>query len=280
MSDIDEDVQQPGAPAPPPTGEAIPSTSPGAGPDTADSEGYDESRITVLEGLSAVRKRPAMYIGGTGHSGLHHLVYEVVDNAIDEAMVGACNNILVKLNADGSCTVVDDGRGIPVGPMQHENPKLNGKPALEIVMTVLHSGGKFDRDSYKVSGGLHGVGVSVVNALAEWLEVEVKRDGHVHMMRFERGEVVKPLQEVGETSKTGTRVEFMPDPEVFPDVELKLETLVSRLRELAYLNDGLRIQVVDERAGKELEFCFGDGLREFVTYLRGGAEPLHKDVIC
>ncbi|MCH7812424.1 MAG: DNA gyrase subunit B [Planctomycetes bacterium] len=280
MSDIDQDVHQPGAAAPPPAGEAVPAASQGTVPDASGSEGYDESRITVLEGLSAVRKRPAMYIGGTGHSGLHHLVYEVVDNAIDEAMEGFCNNILVKLNADGSCTVVDDGRGIPVGPMQHENPKLNGKPALEIVMTVLHSGGKFDRHSYKVSGGLHGVGVSVVNALAEWLEVEVKRDGHVYTMRFERGEVVKPLQEVGETSKTGTRVEFMPDPEIFPDVEFKLDTLVSRLRELAYLNDGLHIRVVDERAGKELEFCFADGLREFVTYLRGGAEPLHKDVIC
>jgi len=246
----------------------------------ARGDAYDESHITVLEGLSAVRQRPAMYIGGTGHSGLHHLVYEAVDNAIDEAMAGYCKNILVKLNADGSCTVVDDGRGIPVGPMRHENPKLDGRPALEVVMTVLHSGGKFDRSSYKVSGGLHGVGISVVNALSEWLEVEVKRDGRIHLMRFARGDVVKPLQVMGEAVGTGTRVQFVPDPAIFPDVEFKLEPLVSRLRELAYLNEGLRITVADERVGKELEFCFVDGLREFVTYLRGGATPLHKDVIC
>ena len=202
-------------------------------PSLRQSDQYDESHITVLEGLTAVRQRPAMYIGGTGHSGLHHLVYEVVDNAIDEAMEGHCKNILVKLTADGTCIVVDDGRGIPVGPMRHENPQLDGKPALEIVMTVLHSGGKFDHSSYKVSGGLHGVGVSVVNALSEWLEVKVKRDGKIYVMRFSRGEVASPLHAVGETSKTGTRVEFRPDPEIFPDVELKLETLLSRLRELA-----------------------------------------------
>jgi len=249
-------------------------------PSPSQGSEYDESHITVLEGLTAVRQRPAMYIGGTGHSGLHHLVYEVVDNAIDEAMAGYCKNILVKLNAEGSCTVVDDGRGIPVGPMRHENPQLDGKPALEIVMTVLHSGGKFDRSSYKVSGGLHGVGVSVVNALSEWLEVRVRRDGGIYLMRFARGEVANPLRMVGETSKTGTRVEFMPDPWIFPDVELKLDTLLSRLRELAYLNEGLRLRVVDERVGKELEFCFHDGLREFVTYLRGGAEALHSEVIC
>ncbi|HUU84283.1 MAG TPA: DNA gyrase subunit B [Phycisphaerae bacterium] len=250
------------------------------GPPAARGDVYDESHITVLEGLKAVRQRPAMYIGGTGHSGLHHLVYEVVDNAVDEAMAGYCQNILVKLKADGSCTVVDDGRGIPVGPMPHENPQLDGRSALEIVMTVLHSGGKFDHSSYKVSGGLHGVGVSVVNGLSEWLEVEVKREGRIHMMRFGRGEVVRPLHTVGETTKTGTRVEFLPDPEIFPDCEFKLDTLVSRLRELAYLNEGLRIRVVEEETGKEVEFCFHDGLREFVTYLRGGAEPLHKDVIC
>ena len=249
-------------------------------PEEAASSTYDESHITVLEGLQAVRQRPAMYIGGTGHSGLHHLVYEVVDNAVDEAMAGHCKNILVKLNTDNSCTVVDDGRGIPVGPMSHDNPNLDGKPALEIVMTVLHSGGKFDHNSYKVSGGLHGVGVSVVNGLSERLEVEVSREGRIHLMRFARGEVSTPLQVIGETSKTGTRVEFLPDPEIFPDREFKLDVLVSRLRELAYLNEGLRIQVVDARVGKEVDFCFEDGLREFVTYLRGGAEPLHKGVIC
>ena len=240
---------------------------------------YDASQITVLEGLAAVRKRPAMYIGGTGNSGLHHLVYEILDNCIDEAMAGYCQNVLVKLNADGSCTVVDDGRGIPVGPMSHENPQLNGRPALEIVMTVLHSGGKFDHNSYKVSGGLHGVGVSVVNALAKWLEVEVKREGRVHSMRFERGEVVREMQVTGESSKTGTRIEFAPDPEVFPDVEFKLDTLAPRLRELAYLNDGLRIQVVEEVSGKEMEFCFQDGIKQFVSYLASGSEAIHNDVI-
>jgi len=241
---------------------------------------YDESQITVLEGLAAVRKRPAMYIGGTGVNGLHHLIYEVVDNCIDEAMGGFCKNILVKLNADGSCTVVDDGRGIPVGPMKHENPTLNGRPAVEIVMTVLHSGGKFDHTAYKVSGGLHGVGVSVVNALSEWLEVEVRRDGKIHTMRFERGEVARGLQVIGETEQTGTRVEFAPDPLIFPEVAFKLDTLAPRLRELAYLNDGLRIRLIEEASGKEMDFCFEDGIKQFVKYLAGGEEPIHRDVIC
>jgi len=240
---------------------------------------YDESQITVLEGLSAVRHRPAMYIGGTGASGLHHLVYEVVDNAIDEAMAGYCDNILVKLNADGSCTVVDDGRGIPVGRKQHENPQLDGKPALEIVMTVLHAGGKFDRGAYKVSGGLHGVGVSVVNGLSEWLEVEVFQDGKIHSMRFERGETVRELKVVGTTSKRGTRVAFAPDPDIFPDCEFKFDTVVARLRELAYLNNDLRIRIVDARVGKEAEFHFKDGLGEYARYLAGGAALLHRDVI-
>ncbi len=241
--------------------------------------GYDESQITVLEGLAAVRKRPAMYIGGTGNNGLHHLVYEILDNCIDEAMAGYCRSILVKLNADGSCTVVDDGRGIPVGPMAHENPQLNGRPALEVVMTVLHSGGKFDHNSYKVSGGLHGVGVSVVNALAKWLEVEVKREGRIHTMRFERGVVVREMEVTGSTSKTGTRIEFAPDPDIFPDIEFKLDTLAPRLRELAYLNDGLRIRVVDEVQDKEMEFCFEEGIKEFVTYLASGSESIHSHVI-
>ena len=240
---------------------------------------YDESAITVLEGLSAVRHRPAMYIGGTGPSGLHHLVYEVVDNAIDEAMGGFCSNILVRLNADGSCTVVDDGRGIPVGPMEHENPQLNGRPAVEIVMTVLHAGGKFDRTSYKVSGGLHGVGVSVVNALAEWCHVVVDRDGHTYSMRFRRGQVVEPFKVVGESKRTGTRVEFKPDPDIFPDCEFKYDTLLTRLRELAYLNEGLTIQIVDERHGQETTLKFDDGLRQFVRYLSAGGEPIHKDVV-
>jgi DNA gyrase subunit B len=240
---------------------------------------YDESAITVLEGLSAVRHRPAMYIGGTGASGLHHLVYEVVDNAIDEAMDGHCTSVLVKLNADGSCTVVDDGRGIPVGPMEHENPMLNGKPAIEIVMTVLHAGGKFDRSSYKVSGGLHGVGVSVVNALSEWCTVESKREGKAHSMSFERGDVAKQLTVTGSAKTAGTRVEFKPDPQIFPDCEFKYETLLTRLRELAYLNEGLKIQLVDERSGKEACLCFENGLTEFVRYLSAGGDPIHKEVI-
>ncbi len=240
---------------------------------------YDESQITVLEGLAAVRKRPAMYIGGTGVNGLHHLIYELVDNAIDEAMAGYCTKILVKLNADGSCTVVDNGRGIPVGPMKHENPLLNGKPAVEVVMTVLHSGGKFDQSAYKVSGGLHGVGVSVVNALAEWMEVTVERDGKTYSMRFERGDVVRELSVVGETSKSGTRIEFAPDPDIFPEIVFKLDTLGVRLRELAYLNEGLAIEVLDETSGKEMSFCFDDGIKQFVRHLAGGAEPIHRDVI-
>jgi DNA gyrase subunit B len=256
------------------------SSTPQAQRAPSNGDAYDESQITVLEGLDAVRKRPAMYIGGTGINGLHHLIYEVVDNCIDEAMAGFCKDILVKLNADGSCTVVDDGRGIPVGPMQHENPTLNGRPALEIVMTVLHSGGKFDHNAYKVSGGLHGVGVSVVNALSQWLEVEVHRDGKVHAMRFERGDRVRELQVTGQTSQSGTRIEFAPDPEIFPEVAFRVDTLAPRLRELAYLNDGLRIRLVEEVSGKEMEFCFDDGIKQFVSYLAGGAEPIHRDVIC
>jgi len=243
-------------------------------------ETYDESQITVLEGLAAVRKRPAMYIGGTGVNGLHHLIYEVVDNCIDEAMAGFCRNILVKLNADGSCTVVDDGRGIPVGPMKHENPTLNGRPALEVVMTVLHSGGKFDHNAYKVSGGLHGVGVSVVNALAKWLEVEVHREGKVYNMRFERGVVAREMQASGATSQTGTRIEFAPDPDIFPDIAFRLDTLAPRLRELAYLNDGLCIRLIEESTAKEMEFRFEDGIKQFVRYLAGGEDPIHRDVIC
>ena len=240
---------------------------------------YDESSITVLEGLDAVRKNPGMYIGGVGAAGLHHLVYEVIDNAVDEALEGFCDSILVRLHADGSCTVVDNGRGIPVGPMKHENPKLNGKPALEVVMTVLNSGGKFDSHSYKVSGGLHGLGVSVVNALSEWLRVEVSRDGRRSVMAFQRGNVSEPMHQEPGPDKTGTTVMFKPDPNVFFGSEFKYDTLQSRLRELAYLNDGLRIRLVDDVLGKECEFCFVDGLKDFCTHLAGGAERLHKEPI-
>ena len=240
---------------------------------------YDESSITVLEGLAAVRKNPGMYIGGVGSAGLHHLVYEVIDNAVDEALEGFCDTILVRLNADGSCTVVDNGRGIPVGPMRHENPKLDGRPALEIVLTILNSGGKFDRRSYKVSGGLHGLGVSIVNALSEWLKVEVHRDGQIHTMRFERGDTVEQLASRPGTDKTGTTVEFRPDTLVFKDAEFKYETLQSRIRELAYLNSGLRIRLVDDVTGRESDFHFADGLKDFCTHLAGGEEGLTKEPI-
>jgi len=240
---------------------------------------YDESSILVLEGLEAVRKNPGMYIGGVGAAGLHHLVYEVIDNAVDEALEGYCDSILVKLNADGSCAVTDNGRGIPVGPIKHENPKLNGKAALEVVMTVLNSGGKFDSQSYKVSGGLHGLGVSVVNALSEWLKVEVHRDGKLYTMSFARGDIVQGLEVQPGTDKTGTSIEFKPDRAVFQEGDFKYETLENRIRELAYLNDGLRIRLLDDMSGRECEFHFHEGLKDFCTHLAGGAECLHKDPI-
>jgi len=240
---------------------------------------YDESSITVLEGLAAVQKNPAMYIGGVGSAGLHHLAYEVIDNAVDEALEGYCDSILMRLNTDGSCTVVDNGRGIPVGPLAHENPKLNGRPALEVVMTVLNSGGKFDRHSYKVSGGLHGLGISVVNALSEWLEVEVHRDGMRHTMAFERGSTTQELQSRPGLSKTGTSVKFRPDPVLFQDCDFKFEILQTRLRELAYLNSRLRIRLVDDKTGRECEYYYEEGLVDFCAHLAGGADWLHKEPI-
>ncbi len=243
---------------------------------TQTKKSYDESSIMVLEGLDAVKKSPGMYIGGVGAAGMHHLVYEVIDNAVDEALEGYCDNILIKLNADGSCKIVDNGRGIPVGPMKHENPNLDGRPALEIVMTVLNSGGKFDSDSYKVSGGLHGLGVSVVNALSEWMRVEVHREGQVHAMSFARGDITEEMKSKPGTGHTGTSIEFKPDPDIFQDCEFKYETLQSRIRELAYLNECLRIQLVDDISGRECEFFFEDGLKEFCTHLASGAQSLHK----
>ena len=240
---------------------------------------YDESSITVLEGLQAVRQNPAMYIGGTGMTGLHHLVSEVIDNAVDEALAGECDTIFVRLGADGSCKVVDNGRGIPVGPMKHENPQLDGKPAVEVVMTVLNSGGKFDSSSYKVSGGLHGLGISIVNALSDWLRVEIQRAGKRYTMAFARGATTQPLQVHEDTDQTGTCIEFKPDATVFPDCEFKYETLQKRVRELAYLNNGLRIRLLDDRTGKESEYCYEEGLRDYCLHLADGAEPLHKDVI-
>ncbi len=248
------------------------------GPATAEAERYDESSIRVLEGIDAVRKRPAMYIGDTGLAGLHHLIYEVVDNAIDEAMAGYCDEVAVTLGADGSCTVRDNGRGIPVGPMRHDDPKIDGKPAVEICMTVLHAGGKFDRHSYKVSGGLHGVGVSVVNALSEWLHAQVRQGGKVYEIQFSRGHTISPLKVIGEAKSTGTRVRFKPDPEIFPDCNFRYETLRNRLRELAYLNDNVRIKLADERSGQEEEFIYTDGLRAFVEHINEGKAALHKVV--
>ena len=237
-------------------------------------EEYDASHIQVLEGLDAVRRRPAMYIGSTNTAGLHHLVYEVVDNSIDEAMAGRCSEINLILHADGTASVGDDGRGIPVDIHEHYK-----KPALEIVMTMLHAGGKFDHKSYKVSGGLHGVGVSVVNALSEWLEVEVRRNSLVYWQRYERGRPVSDLEVHGVSDHTGTKVRFKPDPEVFETIEFSFETLASRLRELAFLNRGLKITIEDEKTGKRREHLYEGGIVSFVEHLNKNKDLLHSPPI-
>jgi len=236
---------------------------------------YDAQNITVLEGIEAVRKRPAMYIGDTGARGYHHCVYEVVDNSIDEALAGYCSHVDVVINDDGSLMVQDDGRGIPVDMHPTE-----GKPAVTVVMTVLHAGGKFDSDSYKVSGGLHGVGVSCVNALSEWLEVEVKRDGKIYHQRFERGAEVTDLTEIGKTTETGTKVTFMLDHDIFThEGGFQWDVLSSRLRELAFLNRGATIRLKEEATGREETFHYEGGIREFVEHLNRNKSPLHQDVI-
>jgi len=238
--------------------------------------GYSAENIKVLEGLEAVRKRPAMYIGDVGKRGLHHLVYEVVDNAIDEAMVGYCDKIVVVLNQDGSITIEDNGRGIPVDIHKEEK-----KPAVEVVMTLLHAGGKFDKGSYKVSGGLHGVGVSVVNALSEWLWVEVQREGKIHRQDYKIGEPQNKLSVTGSAKKTGTKVCFYPDSAIFKTIEFEYNIIVERLRELAYLNSGLEIVLKDERTeeGETDRFSFKGGLSDFVKYLDEQNNPLHDKII-
>jgi len=239
-------------------------------------EKYDATTIQVLEGVDAVRKRPAMYIGDISTRGLHHLVYEVVDNSVDEAMAGYCKTITVTVHVDNSVTVTDDGRGIPIDI--HKGEK---KPAVEVVLTTLHAGGKFDHRSYKVSGGLHGVGVSVVNALSEWLEVEVKRGGKVYKQEYEKGKTASKLTVVGKAKTTGTTVTFKADKEIFVScpIEYSYETLSTRLRELAFLNKDLKIKIIDERSDKENEFQFKGGVVSFVEYLNKNKEALHKKVI-
>ena len=243
---------------------------------TAVDTTYDASEIQVLEGLEAVRKRPGMYIGSTSASGLHHLVYEIVDNAIDEALAGYCTEITVTINPGDTITVTDNGRGIPV-----DIQKQTGRPALEVVYTVLHAGGKFGGGGYKVSGGLHGVGASVVNALSEWLEVKVQKDGRIYEMKFSRGGITQEMTVLGETTGTGTAVTFKPDPEMFDTLVYDYETLHTRMREQAFLNAGLRITITDARPGQEQRdsMCYEGGIREFVTWLNRNKTPLHEEVI-
>jgi len=237
---------------------------------------YDERSISVLEGLEAVRKRPSMYIGSTGPRGLHHLVFEVVDNSIDECLAGYCRNIWVTIHPDNSVTVVDDGRGIPVGIMEKQ-----GRPAAEVVLTTLHAGGKFGGKVYKVSGGLHGVGISVVNALSEWLVLEVGRDGKVYQQRYQRGVPVTDLAVVGETSRTGTIICFRPDPEIFETIEFDFDVIAQRMREMAFLNRGLRIEVRDERKEppETVVFRYEGGIKDFVRHINSNKDPLHKKII-
>ena len=237
---------------------------------------YDASKIQVLEGLEAVRKRPGMYIGSTSSSGLHHLVYEIVDNSIDEALAGFCDRIEVVIEEGDIIRVTDNGRGIPV-----DTQEQTGKSALEVVFTVLHAGGKFGGGGYKVSGGLHGVGASVVNALSEWLEVEVHKEGKIYRMRFSRGDIIQPITVIGKTDRTGTTVRFKPDPEMFDDTVYDYEILHTRMQEQAFLNGGLTISIEDKRPGKEQgeAMCYKGGIREYVSYLNRHKSPVHNEVI-
>ncbi|HEX2055381.1 MAG TPA: ATP-binding protein, partial [Nitrospiraceae bacterium] len=237
------------------------------------SDSYSADQIKVLEGLDAVRKRPAMYIGSTGPDGLHHLVYEVVDNSVDEHMAGFGETIDVTLHIDGSVTVVDNGRGIPTG--MHPTQK---KSAAEVALTVLHAGGKFEQGAYTVSGGLHGVGISVVNALSEWLELEIWQDGQVFEQRYERGKPLAPLKITGKTKRRGTKVTFKPDGQVFETLEFSFDILAQRLRELAFLNKGLEISLKDEKKEKEQTFKYKGGIVSFVEHLNEAKTPLHKPI--
>ena len=262
----------------------MPKTQNGSGTGVLEKEmgetKYDASKITVLEGLEAVRKRPAMYIGSTSAQGLHHLVYEVVDNCIDEVLAGYAQNVNVTIHENGSITVEDDGRGIPVDVVKDvKDPKLKGKSALEVVMTVLHAGGKFDRSTYKVSGGLHGVGVSCVNALSKNLSVEVYRDGKIHNQTYQIGKPDGPVKTTGSTEKNGTRVTFFPDDTIFSSTEFSFDVLSKRLRELAFLNAGVHIRIVDEREDKKHSFHYEGGIGEFVKYLSAHKKALHSDPI-
>jgi len=244
--------------------------------ETKVTQEYGAEQIQVLEGLEAVRKRPGMYIGSTSSSGLHHLVYEIVDNAIDEALAGYCKNITVTINEGNSITVTDDGRGIPV-----DIQAQTGRPALEVVYTVLHAGGKFGGGGYKVSGGLHGVGASVVNALSQWLQVRVHKNGNIYEMKFARGAITQEMTVVGTTDRTGTEVTFQPDPEMFDTTEYDYEILHTRMREKAFLTAGLRITITDKRGEEEIgeTMCYEGGIREFATWSNRNKTPLHPDVI-
>ncbi|MGH2866269.1 MAG: ATP-binding protein, partial [Solirubrobacteraceae bacterium] len=237
---------------------------------------YDAQDITVLEGLEAVRKRPGMYIGSTGERGLHHLVYEVVDNSVDEALAGRCDEVSVMIHPDSSVTVVDNGRGIPVAVMAKEK-----RPALEVVLTVLHAGGKFgDGGGYKVSGGLHGVGLSVVNALSERLTAEVHRDGFVWTQKYERGKPVTDVTKGEPTKETGTTISFLPDADIFENLDFNFTTIEQRLRETAFLTAGFKITLIDERGdGHRAEFRYEGGIVDFVSYLNENKDPIHKNVI-
>ncbi|MEM6257092.1 MAG: DNA gyrase subunit B [Planctomycetota bacterium] len=258
---------------------STPNTAPESVPDRSGADDYSEDSISVLEGLDAVRKRPGMYVGGTDATGLHHLVWETVDNAVDEALAGHCDEIKVVIGEDESITVIDNGRGIPVGAYKHEDPNLNGKPTVEIIMTVLHAGGKFDSNSYKVSGGLHGVGVTCVNFLSQWLEVEVARDGQLHAIAFERGELTTPLHVIGESAGSGTKISWRPDPEIFDDVHHNYDTIAGRLRERAFLNPGIKIILTDERGDQKTEaFKYDDGIVAMVKYL-GEGKNVVSDVV-